>query len=219
MDTTVKIRAVCFDLDGLMFNTEHVFYEAAKELLARRNIQMSHAIMDQLIGRRPMESFTNLVQFLKLPDQPADLLAESRVIFDAMLDNHLAPMPGLLDLLGRIEQAGLPKGVATSSPRGYLEKVLGRFHLQPRFHLTLTAEDVVLGKPNPEIYLKAARTFNVEPGEMLVLEDSAAGTRAAVQAGAYAVSVPHEFTAGHDFSGTRHIIPSLEHETLLQLIG
>lgn len=212
------IRAVCFDLDGLMFNTEHVFFDAGGELLRRRGHEMTIDVMNVLIGRRPLESFKALVEHLQLTDDPVELLAESRVIFDAMLLTRLAPMPGLFELLDLIDACGLPKGVATSSPRHYLHTVLDRFELRPRFPMTLTAEDVTLGKPNPEIYLKAAKALGVEPAEMLVLEDSHAGTKAGVAAGAHVVSVPHEFTAAHDFAGAKHIATGLSDPYLARLL-
>ena len=62
------IRAICFDLDGLMFNTEHVFYESAEVLLGRRNLAMSRGAMDAMLGRRPLESFQALVDFLNLTE-------------------------------------------------------------------------------------------------------------------------------------------------------
>lgn len=212
------IRAVCFDLDGLMFNTEHVFFDAGGELLRRRGHEMTIDVMNVLIGRRPLESFKALVEHLKLTDDPMELLAESRVIFDAMLLTRLAPMPGLLELLDLIDSRGLPKGVATSSPRLYLHTVLDRFELRSRFPMTLTAEDVTLGKPNPEIYLKAAAALGVKPEEMLVLEDSHAGTKAGVTAGAHVVSVPHEFTSAHDFAGAKHIATSLSDSYILRML-
>jgi HAD superfamily hydrolase (TIGR01509 family) len=215
----MSIRAVCFDLDGLMFNTEHVFFDAGSELLRRRGRKMTVEVMNVLIGRRPQESFRALVKFLELDECPDALRAESKVIYEAMLSDRLTPMPGLLELLAQIEARRLPKGVATSSPRRYLNEVLGRFDLLSRFAVTLTAEDVVHGKPHPEIYLTAAAALGVKPAEMLVLEDSHAGTQAAVAAGAHVVSVPHEFTAAHDFSGARHIARSLQDPYLLQLLA
>jgi HAD superfamily hydrolase (TIGR01509 family) len=212
------IRAVCFDLDGLMFNTEHVFYASAEELLGRRGLPMTRAAMNAMLGRRPLESFQALVDLLQLTEQPADLLAESRAIFYGLLDTRLETMPGLFELLDRIEAKGLPKGVATSSPRDYLEHMLGRFDLQRRFPVTLTAEDVTHGKPHPEIYLKAAAKLGVAPANMLVLEDSYAGTKAGIAAGAFVVSVPHEHTAEHDFTGTRHRAASLNDPFIFDLI-
>jgi len=218
-DSVPTIRAVCFDLDGLMFNTEHVFYDSADVLLQRRGKVMSRGAMDAMLGRRPLESFQGLIDYLGLTEGPAELLAESRVIFHELLETRLQPMPGLFPLLDLIETVGKPKGVATSSPRDYLENVFGRFDLMPRFPVALTAESVVHGKPNPEIYLKAAGELGVRPEEMLVLEDTQTGTRAGAAAGAFVISVPHEHTAGHDFSQAGYIATGLDDPFITRLIN
>jgi len=212
------IHAVCFDLDGLMFNTEHVFYASAEVLLQRRGFSMSRGAMDAMLGRRPLESFQALIDFLGLKEGPAELLTESRVVFHKLLETDLQPMPGLFELLDLIESVGLPKGVATSSPRDYLENVFSRFNLGGRFPISLTAESVVHGKPNPEIYLKAAEQLGVRPEEMLVLEDTQTGTRAGAAAGAFVISVPHEHTAGHDFSQAGYVATGLNDPFVINLV-
>lgn len=194
------IRAVAFDLDGLILNTEHVFAIAAEEMLARRGLPMPPGLLRGMMGRRPPEGFRIMADMLGLTDSPETLEAEAKEDFFRLLETRLTTMPGVHDLLEHIEQSGLPKAVATSSPRRYLDDLLGRVGLLDRFSFALTAEDVVLGKPNPEIYLKAAERLGVAPQEMLVLEDSETGTRAGVAAGACVVSVPHEFSQSHDFS-------------------
>ncbi len=212
------IRAVVFDLDGLMFNTEDVFHSAGTELLRRRGLEMTRDVMNAMLGRRPQEGFAILKGMLALAETVDELWGESREIFLALLETQLAPMPGLFDLLDRIETRRLPKGVATSSPRHYLEDLLGRFALLDRFPLRLAAEDVSHGKPNPEIYLKAAQLLAVEPREMLVFEDSEAGTKSAVAAGAVVVSVPHGHTAHHDFAGARLIANGLSDPAIARLL-
>lgn len=218
-DPIPTIQAVCFDLDGLMFNTEHVFYVSAEVLLQRRNREMSRGAMDAMLGLRPLESFRAFCDYMKLDEDPAELLAESRIVFYEMLDDHLKPMPGLFDLLNLIEATPLPKAVATSSTRDYLEHIFNRFDLIPRFGIRLTAESVTHGKPNPEIYLKAAEQLGVHPENMLVLEDSQTGTRAAAAAGAHIVSIPHEHTAGHDFSQSKFVASGLTDPYILRLLA
>jgi len=87
-----------------------------------------------------------------------------------------------------------------------------------RFDLLLTSEDVVEGKPHPEIYLTAASRLGVEPGEMLVLEDSENGIRSAAAAGAVAVSIPHEHSRYHDFSTATFIAERLDDPKILRLL-
>lgn len=217
--TLPTIKAVCFDLDGLMFNTEDVFYISSEVLLERRGLKMTRAIMDVMLGRRPLESFRAFCDYLGLDEEPADLLAESRLIFHDLLNDQLKPMPGLFELLQLIEDRNLPKAVATSSPKDYLENIFDRFHLSPRFPIQLTAESVTHGKPNPEIYLKAADLLGVRPENMLVLEDTETGTRAAAAAGAFIVSVPHDHTAKHDFSQSKYIASGLNDPFVLDLLS
>ena len=214
-----RVKAVAFDLDGLMFNTEDVFNSSGRELLRRRGHEMTHELLSRMMGRRAPEAFAVMVEMLQLSESIEDLLAESRDIFYAMLETHLAPMPGLFELLDGIERCRIPKAVATSSHRAYLEDILGRFDLLKRFNVILTAEDVTHGKPHPEIYLAAADRLGVAPSEMLVLEDSEAGTCSAAAAGATVISVPHEHSRTHDFSRATHTATHLCDRCVLDLIG
>lgn len=213
-----SVRAVVFDFDGLMFNTEDIFDHVGHELLRRRNRRMTTALRSRMMGRRAPEAFAVLVEELELTETVKELQAESAEIFNARLDEHLAPMPGLFEVLERIEQRRLPKAVATSSARPYLLDLLGRFDLQERFDVLLAAGDVRHGKPHPEIYLKAAEALGLAPAETLVFEDSETGTRAAAEAGATVVSVPNEHTDGHDFSRAHHVAESLHDPSVLALL-
>jgi HAD superfamily hydrolase (TIGR01509 family) len=218
MPATLTIKAVVFDFDGLMFNTEEIFNLSGKELLRRRGKEMTPAILSMMMGRRSDEAFPLMIKALGLTEEPAVLRAEERAIFHELLWKHVAPMPGLFDLLAHIESRGLPKGVATSSRRPYIESLLGHFQLMDRFNVTLTAEDVTQGKPHPEIYLTAAARIGVSPAEMLVLEDSEMGTRSAAAAGAVAVSVPHEHSRQHDFSTAYLVAEGLHDPRILRLV-
>lgn len=218
MTRPATIRAVVFDLDGLMFNTEDIFNRTGTELLRRRGKEATPEVFHAMMGRRAREAFQAMIDLMDLSDSIDQLSVESGQIFDELLETHLAPMPGLFDLLDLIEAQDLPKGVATSSDRHYLNRVLGRFELLPRFQHVLTAEDVQLGKPHPEIYLTAAKRLGIAPSEMLVLEDSENGTRAAAAAGAHIISVPHDHSRHHDFSVAKGIARSLADPLIADLI-
>src|SRR5262249_57045895 len=108
-----------------------------------------------------------------------------------LVDVPPAPLlPGAAELLGRLAGRGVPVAVATSSPRVHVDRVLGPHRLVERFGFILTCEDVRRGKPDPEIYRKAAERFGCTPGEMVVLEDSPNGLKAAKAAGARCVVIP-----------------------------
>lgn len=214
-----SVRAVVFDLDGLMFNTEEIFNEVGHEVLRRRGKVMTQELLTRMMGRRAVEAFQFLVTEHGLTETIEDLVAESRVLFAELARERLAPMPGLYELLEHIERRNLPKAVATSSGRRYLEEILNRFDMLGRFNFTLTAEDVVQGKPHPEIYLTAASRLGVSPEQMLVLEDSHAGTTAGVNARAVVVSVPHRHSQDMDFSHATCIATRLDDPRVLELLG
>lgn len=202
-----------------MFNTEDVYFEVGTELLRRRGCEFTRQLSDAMMGRPPQASFEMMIQTHSLADTWEALVVESEELFIGLLDDYLAPMPGLLDLLDRLEAAGIPKAICTSSSRRVLTAVLSRFDMEPRFQFTLTAQDIVNGKPNPEIYQKAADRFGLKPHAMLVLEDSQAGCQAAAAAGAFAVAVPGEHSARQDFSAANLRISSLADPRLYEVLG
>ena len=148
-----------------------------------------------------------------------ELAVESNDIFLTLLPDRLAMMPGLAELLDALERAGIPKAIATSSARKLADACLAPWDLARRFRFILTAEDVSRGKPNPEIYLTAARRLDVAPRQMLVLEDSENGCRAAAAAGAFAVAVPGSHSRQHDFSSAALAIDSLADPRLYAALG
>ena len=212
-------RAVVFDLDGLMFNTEELYQEVGSELLRRRGYAFTQELLDQMMGRPSRVALQIMIDTHTLKATVEELLAETDEIFPDILRARLAPMPGLVELLAALEQNKIPKAIATSSRRTFVDHVLGVFNYAPRFSPILTSEDITHGKPHPEIYLKAAEQLGLRPNETLVLEDSQNGCRAAVAAGAIAVTVPAAHSRQHDFSGATLIADTLGDPRIYQLLN
>ncbi len=213
------IRAVVFDMDGLMFNTEDVYSAVGSELLRRRGHVFSAELKDAMMGLRPQPGFEAMIRHCGLTETWDVLAAESNRLFISLLDTRLSPMPGLLELLDGLEHARIPKAIATSSCRELVEACLRPLDLQKRFRFILTAEDIVHGKPDPEIYVTAARRFGTPPSEIAVLEDSHNGCRAAAAAGTFAVAVPGEHSRDQDFSMASLVIASLADPRLYDALG
>jgi HAD superfamily hydrolase (TIGR01509 family) len=213
------VRAVVFDLDGLMFNTEELYFDVGTEMLRRRGHQLTQELLNQMMGRPSPIALQIMIDFHGLDATVAQLQAETDAIFDEILPQRLAPLPGLIDLLNALEAHRIPKAIATSSRRAFVTRVLGQFQWEPRFHFILTAEDVSQGKPHPEIYWTAADRHGLPAAETLVLEDSQNGCRAAVAAGAFAVAIPGEHSRHHDFTGARWIADSLADARIYEALG
>jgi len=213
------LRAVTFDLDGLMFNTEDLYREVCSILTARRGHPIQQGVLDQMMGRPAPQAFQILIDWYGLNDTIPQLSAETDDIFLQLLPSRLQPMKGLLSLLAALREGGYPRGIATSSRRVLVDAILQNFDFVPELQFIFTAEDVQRGKPNPDIYLKAAQAFGVDPSEMLVLEDSGVGCRAAVSAGAYVIAVPSEHSRHHPFDGVAFQAESLADPRIDQALG
>jgi len=214
-----KILAVAFDLDGLMFDTEALFFRVASEMVQARGKTFHTDIMRAMIGRQPSESGMALKTLAELEDDPEVLMAEATERFLALVDTAVQPNPGLIHLLDLLDRHAMPLAVATSSHRKYAERLLGRHKLIERFALILAREDVGKHKPDPEIYATVAARFGIEPGHLLVLEDTPTGLASAKGAGAFAVGVPHEHSPAADLHAADLIVGRLDDPALLARIG
>jgi HAD superfamily hydrolase (TIGR01509 family) len=212
------IRAVAFDLDGLMFNTEELYEEVAAEMARRRGHEPDDELLRQMMGRPARTALPLMIERYGLLDTVEQLQDEADEILSSLIRERLAPMPGLVPLLAHLESIPIPKAITTSSRLPFLEMLLTVSKLAFEFQFALTAERVVNGKPDPEIYLTAANRFGVDPCHLLVLEDSEIGCRAAVAAGAYAVAVPTHRSRDHDFVGARMVCDSLADPRIWQLL-
>ncbi len=213
------LQAVVFDLDGLMFNTEGLYQQVGSEVLRRRGKEFTSDLIDQMMGRQAHKALQLMIDWHKLDDTPAELAEESMAIMFGLLPDQLEPMPGLPGLLDSLEANDVPKAIATSSSRVFVDRVLSQFAMEPRFSFVLTAEDIANGKPAPDVYLLAAEKHGVAPEQTMVLEDSQIGCQAAVAAGTFAVAVPEGQSAQHNFDGVKLVVDSLADGKIYEALG
>ncbi|MFZ9089189.1 MAG: HAD family hydrolase [Planctomycetaceae bacterium] len=213
-----RIRAVVFDLDGTMLNTEDIFEDAGQVLMERRGLTMTNEIRREMLGRRPAEAFAALKRLTGITDDTDALMRETKEIFRNLAVDRITVLPGVRSLLELTEALELPRAVATSSPEQYMRWLMELVDLYRHFQFVLTAENVQQGKPHPEIYLLAAERLGIAAAEMLVLEDSETGVRAAASAGAQVVAVPNRHTEYGDFSEAILRVESLEDERIAELL-
>lgn len=213
------IRGVALDLDGLLYDTEPLYFRVGTELLARRDKVFDAILQKKMMGRPGVQAIQQMVQHHALPDDPHELLQESEEIYAELLSRDLRPMPGLQVLLDALAESQLPFGVATSSRRRFAETILRRDAIIERVGFLLTGDDVRHGKPHPEMYLKAAQCLEIPSETLLVLEDSENGCASAVEARAITVAVAGEHVEGHSFAGAALQVTRLDDERLLTWIG
>jgi HAD superfamily hydrolase (TIGR01509 family) len=205
----VSIRAIVFDLDGLMVDSEPLAREAWRVLLERYDIELDEQTAGAILGLRLEDSSALIQQRFRLPLSLAQISAERRAIFDGLASEALQPMPGLAGLLSAVDRRGLARAVATSGHRKYVRRVLRTIGAADGFAAIITGEMVHSGKPAPDIYQTAARALGLPAEECLALEDAPHGVRAAKAAGMPCVAVPNCYTARLDLSAADRILPSL----------
>jgi pseudouridine 5'-phosphatase len=218
--TSWSFRSVVFDLDGILVDTEPIFEEAARRQLARRGLAWSPEVARAMMGTPAHQAFDFFRGYYNLPDSVAALIAESSELFYAVLGPDPARlMPGVHDFLDRLEEHGIPKAIATSSTASYIDTVFAPHGLLDRFAFVLTCDDVALGKPHPEVYQKAAARLGHAPAEVVVIEDSIHGVRAAKTAGTRCVAVPHARVRAEDLVLADLIVNGLSAPRLYQVLG
>ncbi|MGN0930229.1 MAG: HAD family hydrolase [Thermoguttaceae bacterium] len=213
-----KAQAVAFDMDGLMFDTEGVYYRAAETLLSRRGYHYTQSLCDEVMGRPPEYCFRRFIEVFSLPEDWRALQEESEDIFIELLKDGYGTTPGLLELFDELDKRGLPRCVCTSSARRVATEVLKKDGALGRVDFVLTSDDITRGKPDPEIYLKAAARLGVPSDSLLVLEDSSAGASSARAAGAQCFMLRAGHNKAADFSLATRIGTRLDAPELLELL-
>jgi HAD superfamily hydrolase (TIGR01509 family) len=179
--------AVLFDNDGLLLDTEILWTRAEVVLFERRGATFTMEHKLELIGSSGPVAEARVERMLGLPGEGAALMAELHELVMEEALRGVEPMPGAVELLDRIE---VPVGVASNSPRPFVERTLEAAGLRGRFGCVLSADDVAHPKPAPDLYVELARGLGADPADCVALEDSATGVAAARAAGAFVIGVP-----------------------------
>jgi HAD superfamily hydrolase (TIGR01509 family) len=187
----MPISAVIFDMDGLMLDTEPIYKTAWQRAAIECGFSISEERWFDFIGRTRVDGENILLRALG-PDFSLETFrtASRRCEAAAFAESLPAKKPGLDDLLALLDSRGMPKAVATSTERLQAAAQLGGLGLWGRFNAIATGDEVVNGKPSPDLFLLAAQRLGIEPSQCLVLEDSEAGIVAAHRAGMQVWVVP-----------------------------
>jgi pseudouridine-5'-monophosphatase len=211
-----EIAAVAFDMDGLMVNTEDLYSKVGDIVLQRRGKRFTPALKKRMMGLPGTQAFQAMIDHEGLTDSIETLAGESEEIFDELLDSELQVLPGVFELLERLDSVRSPRCVATSSTPRFAQRVLTLIEAQDRFDFVITAQDVENGKPAPDIYLAAAERMGAPVERVLVLEDSHHGSQAGVCSGACTIAVPGDHSRDHNFDHVFAVAESLKDPLIMQ---
>ncbi len=206
----MKIKGIIFDCDGLLVDTETPDFLSWQAVFTSFGASLSFDLWQSGIGSTSvLDAYQILEEQTGKPADRASIRAVRREQYKALVMQQTL-LPGVLATIQLAQQMNLKLAVASSSSFQWVSWCLENFQLTPYFETIVTADDVSLTKPNPEIYLKALERMACKPSEVIALEDSPNGVMAATQAGIFCVAVTNPMTCALDFSHASLILESLE---------
>jgi HAD superfamily hydrolase (TIGR01509 family) len=213
------IRALIFDFDGLMVDTELPAFQSWQEIYQAHGCVLTLEEWAVCLGTSSDEfdPFTDLARKLGRPVNREELLA-LRVSRKGVLAAEQAALPGVRDYLLDARRLGLKIGLASSSPHQWVEDHLQRLGLVAYFDTLKCSEDVERVKPDPALYLAVLAALDVRETEAIVLEDSPNGVRAANRAGIFCVAVPNALSSRLQLDHADMRLASLADMPLARLI-
>ena len=211
MSTVSSFRAVVFDFDGLILDTERPEFEGWRHIFQHHGVEpLTVEEWGHCIGTRDaLDPLDILAERLEQPDLDRDAAkAVGKSRHDELIALEKA-LPGVVEWIDEAHALGLAVGIASSSHAEWVRGHLERLELIDRFACLSCFDDVLQPKPAPDLYLAACESLGVSPSEAVAVEDSRNGILAAKAAGMAAVAVPSELTAHLDFSEADLVVSSL----------
>jgi beta-phosphoglucomutase family hydrolase len=212
------VRALIFDMDGVLVDSEPLHLAAYQELFHPHGIEYTEEHNQEFLGCKDIAMAHILVDRYKLSLTPADLVQNKETILARLLRQEAVMRPGVVQLLETAVALKLPCAVASSATMGTIELVVDVLGIRSYFQCLTSGDEVAHGKPAPDVFLLAAERLSVAPQHCLVVEDTFNGIKAAKAAGMYCIAIPCDATVHQDHSAADLNLRSLEEVCLESLI-
>ncbi|GGG48809.1 HAD family hydrolase [Bizionia arctica] len=206
------LKAVLFDMDGVIVDTEPLHHKAYFGMFDNYKIDVTEAHYQTFTGQSTINVCRSLCNHFKLSNNPEDLVQVKRNIFKDLFvkDPDLQLIDGVLDLIKEYHNNGLTLVLASSASMGTIESVFNRFQLDQYFINKLSGADLKASKPHPEIFLNAATASGHHKKHCMVIEDSTSGIKAAHAADIFCVGYKSIHSKNQDYSKANVVINNFE---------
>lgn len=213
------LKAVLFDMDGVIVDTEPLHRKAYFKMFEDVNIEVSEAMYDSFTGQATLPICRILCQHFNLSETPEHLVSTKRKHFKYLFENdsELALLDGVHELIKDYHANGLTLILASSASMPNINRIFDRFDLNKYFKAKISGADLKASKPHPEIFLKAAELAEEHTDNCIVIEDSTNGIEAAKAANIYCVGFKSPHSTNQDYSKADRVISSFAEITFQKL--
>lgn len=205
------IKAILFDLDGVLIKTELETFRFYQDYLQKHhNIELPDSDFKYKYGRKSKDFFHDV--FTEEQRKMIDiekLTGIKRELFDKEIDRFVSKAEGVHELLQWLRSQKYKLALCSQNERPMIDRVINWLDVSQYFDFTLSLQDITEKKPKPEIYIKGAEKLGIKPDQCLVIEDSQDGVRAAKNAGMICIGVAHNYTPEGYLDEADHIVHSL----------
>ena len=205
----MTLKALVFDFDGLILDTEWSAFSTAAEVWEEHGAELELAVWQEIVGTADHVHWSEMLEADLGRPIDRDTVVPARQAQHHAEIEAMDLLPGVVDLIEAAVTAGLALAVASSSRHEWVDGHLERRGLLDRFAVVVCRDDVARTKPDPELYTAALDRLGVGPSDAVALEDSHHGTVSAAAAGLTVVAVPNRVTTGQDFRAARLVVDSM----------
>lgn len=206
------LKAVLFDMDGVIVDTEPLHRKAYFLMFNDMNIAVTEAMYTGYTGQSTLNICKQLVDHFTILEKPETLVANKRKHFKYLFENDtsLQLLDGVLDLIQNYYNNGLTLVLASSASMPNINRIFERFDLNQYFVAKLSGADLKESKPHPEIFIKAAEAAKQPRQNCMVIEDSSNGIKAANDAGIYVVGYDSKHSTNQDYSHANKVVSTFK---------
>ncbi|MGG3840500.1 HAD family phosphatase [Paenibacillus thiaminolyticus] len=213
------MKAFIFDMDGVIIDSEPIHFEIDVETMKYFGVTIAPHELDRFVGMTNPEMWSILKQEYSIPQSVSEITEyQLKSKIELIRSTDLAPIEGIQELIFDLNKNNILIGLASSSPRAFINEVLRKYNFFEYFDSIISGEEVTKGKPAPDIYLEVSNQLNSKPNECWVLEDSKNGVQAAKAAGMKCIGFINQNSGNQDLSRADIIVNNIRDIKVMDLL-